>query len=30
MADADLGGKVTWDEHSIFVHGNRVLFYSGE
>ena len=21
---------VTWDEHSIFVHGERVLFYSGE
>lgn len=21
---------VTWDEHSIFVHGRRVLFYSGE
>ena len=21
---------VTWDKHSIFVHGQRVLFYSGE
>lgn len=21
---------VTWDQHSIFVHGERVLFYSGE
>ena len=21
---------VTWDKHSIFVHGERVLFYSGE
>ncbi|KAF7187452.1 putative beta-galactosidase A [Pseudocercospora fuligena] len=21
---------VTWDEHSLFVHGERVLFYSGE
>ncbi|PIA88990.1 putative beta-galactosidase A [Cercospora beticola] len=21
---------VTWDEHSLFVHGKRVLFYSGE
>lgn len=21
---------VTWDQHSIFVHGQRVLFYSGE
>ncbi len=20
---------VTWDQHSIFVHGERVLFYSG-
>lgn len=21
---------VTWDQHSIFVNGDRVLFYSGE
>lgn len=21
---------VTWDKHTIFVHGKRVLFYSGE
>jgi hypothetical protein len=21
---------VTWDKHSLFVHGERVLFYSGE
>lgn len=27
---APLQDIVTWDEHSIFVHGERVLFYSGE
>jgi hypothetical protein len=21
---------VTWDEHSLFVHGERIMFYSGE
>lgn len=21
---------VTWDKHSLFVHGERILFYSGE
>lgn len=21
---------VTWDEHSLFVHGERIYFYSGE
>ena len=25
-----LGSIVTWDKHSLFVHGQRVLFYSGE
>jgi hypothetical protein len=25
-----LQNVVTWDEHTIFVHGERVLFYSGE
>ena len=25
-----LGFQVTWDDYSIFVHGERVLFYSGE
>ena len=27
---APLQDIVTWDEHSIFVRGERVLFYSGE
>ena len=27
---APLQDIVTWDEHSLFVHGERVLFYSGE
>ena len=27
---APLQNIVTWDEHSIFVRGERVLFYSGE
>ena len=26
----ELQNIVTWDEHSIYVHGQRVLFYSGE
>ena len=21
---------VTWDQHSLFVHGERIIFYSGE
>ena len=27
---AALQNIVTWDKHSIFVHGERVLFFSGE
>ncbi|GAB7350686.1 hypothetical protein MBLNU459_g1248t1 [Dothideomycetes sp. NU459] len=27
---APLQDIVTWDEHSLFVHGERMLFYSGE
>lgn len=27
--DEPLQDIVTWDQHSIFVHGERVLFYSG-
>jgi len=22
--------EVTWDEHSLFVHGERIFLYSGE
>ena len=25
-----LTDQVTWDEHSLFVRGERILFYSGE
>lgn len=27
---APLQDIVTWDEHSLFVHGERIIFYSGE
>lgn len=29
-ASRPLQNIVTWDEHSIFVHGERILFFSGE
>lgn len=27
---APLQDIVTWDEHSLFVHGERVIFWGGE
>jgi hypothetical protein len=27
---APLQDIVTWDEHSLFVHGERIVLYSGE
>lgn len=27
---APLQDIVTWDKHSLFVHGNRVIFWGGE
>ncbi|KIW06877.1 uncharacterized protein PV09_02553 [Verruconis gallopava] len=28
--DASLQTNVTWDEHSLFINGNRILIFSGE
>ena len=27
---ASLQNIVTWDEHSLFVHGKRIIFWGGE